>query len=102
LGDVGADDFTTASRSALEPTQPPIQWVPGAPSLEVKRPGLEADHSPPSNAEVKNAWNYTSTPPIRLHEVVLSYKGVHVGCKVGLKYIGHEDMDWIHLAEDKL
>jgi hypothetical protein len=22
--------FTTASRSALEPTQPPIQWVPGA------------------------------------------------------------------------
>jgi len=34
----------------------------GAPSLEVKRPGREADHSPPSNAEVKNAWSYTSTP----------------------------------------
>jgi hypothetical protein len=23
----------------------------------------EADHSPPSRAEVKNAWNYTSTLP---------------------------------------
>jgi hypothetical protein len=26
----------------------------------------------PSSAEVKNAWNYTSTPPIRFHGVVLS------------------------------
>jgi len=25
-------------------------------------PGSEADHSPPSDAVVKNAWNYTSTP----------------------------------------
>jgi len=23
---------------------------------------LEADYSPPSSAEVKNAWNYTCTP----------------------------------------
>jgi hypothetical protein len=45
--------FTTASRPALGPTQPPIQWVPGALSLGVKRPGREADHSPPSSAEVK-------------------------------------------------
>jgi hypothetical protein len=28
---------------------------------EVKRPGHEADHAPPSSAEVKNAWSYTST-----------------------------------------
>jgi hypothetical protein len=35
------------------PTQPPIQWVPGALSLGVKRPGSEADYSPPSSAEVK-------------------------------------------------
>jgi hypothetical protein len=54
--------LTTASRTALRPTQPPIQWVEGAPSLEVRRPGREADHSPPSSAEVKNAWSYTSTP----------------------------------------
>jgi hypothetical protein len=45
--------FTTASRPALGPTQPPFQWVPGALSLGVKRPGREADHSPPSNREVE-------------------------------------------------
>jgi hypothetical protein len=30
-----------------------------------KRPGSEhvTDHYPPFSAEVKNAWNYTSTPP---------------------------------------
>jgi hypothetical protein len=28
----------------------------------VKRPGREADNSPPSSAEVKNARSYTSTP----------------------------------------
>jgi hypothetical protein len=54
--------FTTASRTALGPSQPPIQWVPGTLSLGVKRQGHEADHSPPSSAEVKNAWSYTSTP----------------------------------------
>jgi hypothetical protein len=45
--------FTTVSRMALGHTQPPMQWVPGALSLGVKRPGREADHSPPSSAEVK-------------------------------------------------
>jgi hypothetical protein len=64
--------FTTLSRPALRPTQPPIQSVPGALSLGVKRQGREADHSPPSSAEVKIAWNYTSTPPVRLHDVVPS------------------------------
>jgi hypothetical protein len=55
--------FATAFRPALEPTQSPILWAPGALTLEVKRPGREADHSPPSSAEVKNAWVYTTTPP---------------------------------------
>jgi hypothetical protein len=45
--------FSTASRPALEPTQPPIQWKPEALSLGVKRPGSEANHSPPPSAEVK-------------------------------------------------
>jgi hypothetical protein len=53
--------LTTMSRLALGPTYP-IQWLPGALSLVVKQPGRETDHSPPSNAEVKNAWNDTSTP----------------------------------------
>jgi len=52
--------FTTASRTAVEPTQPPIQWVLGALSLEVKRPGREADHSLVPRS--KNEWSYTSTP----------------------------------------
>jgi hypothetical protein len=64
--------FTTVSRTTLGPTQPPIQFAAGALSLRVKRPGREADHSPPSSTEVKNAWSYTSTPPIRLHRVMIS------------------------------
>jgi len=63
--------FTTASRPALDPTQPVIQRVPGVLSPAVKRSGREADHSPPSSAEVKNAWSYNYTPPIRLHGVLL-------------------------------
>jgi hypothetical protein len=54
--------FTTASRPALQPTQRPIKTVPVAFPPGIKRPGREANHSPPSSAEVKNAWNYTSTP----------------------------------------
>jgi len=68
---VGIFVFTTASNPALGPTQPPIQLVRGAVSLGAKRPGHEADHSPPSSAEV-NAWRYTSTPPIRIHGVMLN------------------------------
>jgi hypothetical protein len=50
--------YSTASRSALGPTQPPNQWAPGALSLGVKRPG--AWNRPlPSSAET---WSYTSTP----------------------------------------
>jgi hypothetical protein len=52
-GELGIFLCTTASRTTLGPTQPPIQWVPGALSLGIKRPGCEADHSPPSSAEVK-------------------------------------------------
>jgi hypothetical protein len=44
------------------PSQLPIIWVSGALSVWVKRPGREADHSPPSSAWVNNAWRYTSAP----------------------------------------
>jgi hypothetical protein len=36
--------------------------------------GREDDHSPPSSAEVNNAWSYTSTPSIRLRGVVVNEK----------------------------
>jgi hypothetical protein len=58
--------FTTASRTALGPTQHPIQWVTGALSLWVKRPGREAGHSHQSSTEVKECvevyLHYTNIP----------------------------------------
>jgi hypothetical protein len=40
-----------------------------------KGPGREADHSPPSNAEFKNAWNFTFTPPYVFNAWCLVSKG---------------------------
>jgi hypothetical protein len=45
--------FTTTSETALEPTQPPIEWAKGNLSLGVKGPGRVADHSSPSSADFK-------------------------------------------------
>jgi hypothetical protein len=55
--------FSMSSGLALGPSQPPIQWVPGALSPGVKWWGCEADNSPPASAKVKKMWIYTSTPP---------------------------------------
>jgi hypothetical protein len=55
--------FSMSSRPAVGSTQLTIQWVPGALSPGVKRLGREADHSPPTSAELKKMWVYTSTPP---------------------------------------
>jgi hypothetical protein len=57
---------------ALGPTQRPIQWVPGALSLVVKRPGREADHSSSSSAEVKECMELYLHSPNMSHGVVLS------------------------------
>jgi hypothetical protein len=46
--------FSITSRPALGLTQPSIKRVPEALSPGVNRQGREADHSPPSSAEVKN------------------------------------------------
>jgi hypothetical protein len=65
--------FTTTSRTALGPTQPPIQWVPGALSLGVKQLGHEA--IPPFPQYVFMAWylvkhrDFTFTLLIMLHYV---------------------------------
>jgi hypothetical protein len=54
--------YSTVSRQAVEPTQPPIQQVSGALSLGVKKLGHEADHSPPSNSAVKSDGATTPLP----------------------------------------
>jgi hypothetical protein len=53
LDDRGSRVRFPVSRTVLGHTQPPIQGVPGAPSVGIRRPGREADHSPSSSAEVK-------------------------------------------------
>jgi hypothetical protein len=62
-----------SSRPALGPTQPPIQWVPGAVSPGVKRLEREADHSPPTSAKVKKMCIYTSTPPFFRDNITFTF-----------------------------
>jgi hypothetical protein len=54
--------FSMSSRLALGPTQPPIQWVSGDLSPWIRRLGREADHSPPTSAEVKEIWSMHPLP----------------------------------------
>jgi hypothetical protein len=53
--------LSIASTLAMGPTQPPIQWLPGAVSPGVNRQGREADNSRPSSVEVKNG---RAVPPL--------------------------------------
>ena len=71
-GPVDERDFSLLqSQLALGYTQPPLQRVPGS-LPRVMRPGPKVDHSTPSSTEVKNEWNYSYIPPIRLNGV---YRG---------------------------
>jgi hypothetical protein len=45
--------FSPLSRPAFGLIQPGIEWVPGALSPGMKRPGRETDDSPSTSAEVK-------------------------------------------------
>jgi hypothetical protein len=67
-------DFSPCHRvltgSGAHPASYPLGT--GGLSLVVEHPRHEADHSPPSSAEVKNSWSYTSTPRICLHGMVLN------------------------------
>jgi len=55
--------LVTASTPILGPTQPPDTMSTGNSFPGVKRPERETHHSPPSGADVKNVWSYTSTSP---------------------------------------
>jgi predicted membrane protein len=56
--------YSTSFTPALGHTQPPIQWVTGALSPEVKRPRREADHSlPPVSRHHDVVLNELSTGP---------------------------------------
>jgi hypothetical protein len=46
--------FSTASTQSMRPTQPHIHWFPLILFPDAKPPDRETDHSPASNAEVKN------------------------------------------------
>jgi hypothetical protein len=66
----------------------------------VKRTGREADHSPPSSAEVENEWSYTSTAPY----LFLASKGTwecHIYCTGFSEKCenSHNDVsDWISVT----
>jgi hypothetical protein len=59
------------TRISISPRRPKRLWGPSSLlsnwyrtlSPGVMRPGREADHSPPTSAEVMKMWIYTSTPP---------------------------------------
>jgi hypothetical protein len=61
---VGVRIFSSPRRPARlsGPPNLPSNGYRGALSLGLTRPGRQADHSPPSSAEVKKMWIYTSTP----------------------------------------
>jgi hypothetical protein len=60
----GAANFSLHHRVQKVSGAHPASYPMGtrALSLGVKRPGREADRSPPYSAEAKNSWSYTSTP----------------------------------------
>jgi hypothetical protein len=62
--------LASASRLAVSPTQPPVQWVPKILSPRVKCGwGMDVDHSPPSSAKVQKEEELTSSPPKHLHGI---------------------------------
>jgi hypothetical protein len=54
--------YPTTSRPALGSTQPRVQWVAGALSPKLKRPGLQVNHSPLSCAEANDSGATSPLP----------------------------------------
>jgi hypothetical protein len=88
--------FTTASRTVLGPIQTPIQLIPGALSLGVKRQGREADHSPSSSAGDQRMSG--SIPPLPQYAFT-AWCSVKAQGQLYL-YISHISDSWISLADD--
>jgi hypothetical protein len=55
--------FATASRPAVGPTQPPLQWVLWAITPGVELSQSKVDHYPPSSSKIKNVWICIFTSP---------------------------------------
>ena len=51
------------------PLQNRSDQICGPIKQELKRPGPEVEHWPPSCAEVRNEWSCTYTPPVWIHGV---------------------------------
>jgi hypothetical protein len=68
----GEEDFSSSpciqTGSGAHPASYPMGTGGSFPGCKA-RPGRDADHSPPSNAEVKMSRSYTSSPPMCLHGV---------------------------------
>jgi hypothetical protein len=64
--------------SPPRPNQPPIPWAQRALSLGLNLPGRQADRSPPTGADVKNARGYTSTPLYIFMACCLDFTKIYV------------------------
>jgi len=94
--------FTTASKTGSGAYPASYPMGTGALSLGVKRPGREADHSPPSSSEVKNAWNYDSNPQYVFKAwCLVKHRDKCVLPYLYLRGIGWEGVDWMHLAQKR-
>jgi hypothetical protein len=80
--------FAAGAGKKFSSLSPHPDWLWGSPnllldayqglSLGVKWLEHESDHSPPSSAEVKNAWSYTSTPPYVFMAWCLVKHGIYI------------------------
>jgi hypothetical protein len=74
----------------------------------LRQPRHQVNHSPPSSAEVKNEWSYTSTPPLCFYstdrEKFTFVRGIYVRTcddnELKFREIGRKGMKLIHLAQD--